>query len=181
MDKIPFEDRVWTDSIWTDAQRGVFKNCVSCGADPTTMGGGANPTREYDNALPLAVNGGYGQFTDPMDEAGFTAGFKVVLCHDCAHEACDKLPWLKELLDPEASHSHTEAYREANPEHYGWDYDMANGTYYPKLAAALFKAGTCVVCSHGQVRHSREENYSYWTCSFPGCSSSICHPKSQEN
>lgn len=47
---------------------------------------------------------------------------EAVICHDCAHVACDALPWLKRLIDPWASHSHRTSYVEENPTHYGWDY-----------------------------------------------------------
>jgi len=51
---------------------------------------------------------------------------KVVICHDCAHEMCEKLPWMKRLINPHKSHSHKTAWKEAHPEHFGWDYDHAS-------------------------------------------------------
>jgi hypothetical protein len=49
--------------------------------------------------------------------------YETVICHDCAHELCEREPWLKELLRPYGSHAHRTAYHEAHPEHRGWDYD----------------------------------------------------------
>ena len=48
---------------------------------------------------------------------------RVVICHECAHDLCDKVPWIKEWLDPHRSHSHRTDYVEAHPDHWGWDYD----------------------------------------------------------
>jgi hypothetical protein len=74
---------------------------------------------QFDNALWINFDGGYGMFIDPFDEAPP----KVVICHECAHSLCDAVPWMKELLNPHSSHSHKTAYAEANPDHGGWDYD----------------------------------------------------------
>jgi len=49
--------------------------------------------------------------------------FKAMLCHDCAHAACEALPWMKKLLNPHDSHSHRTAYVAEHPDHWGWDYD----------------------------------------------------------
>jgi hypothetical protein len=74
---------------------------------------------QFDNALWIRFDGGYGMFIDPFDEAPP----KAVICHECAHKLCDENPWLKDLLNPHGSHSHKSAYVDANPSHYGWDYD----------------------------------------------------------
>lgn len=47
--------------------------------------------------------------------------YEAVLCHDCAHELCDREPWLGRILRPFGSHAHKIEYMERNPEHWGWD------------------------------------------------------------
>lgn len=42
---------------------------------------------------------------------------RVVICHECAHAACEALPWLARLIDPQGSHSHRISYLEAHPMH----------------------------------------------------------------
>ena len=49
--------------------------------------------------------------------------YEAVLCHDCAHDMCAREPWLALLLNPHGSHAHKTEWRDANPEHWGWDYD----------------------------------------------------------
>lgn len=71
---------------------------------------------QYSNALEIELHGGYGMFFDNID--GDRLAF---LCHDCAHEACERNPWLGALINPARSHSHREEYWAANPDHEGWD------------------------------------------------------------
>lgn len=108
---------------------------------------------EADNALWISMEGGYGQFIDPMvemfeiqsDVLGVPRGeiflhdptdaqrvemlrrawklMEIVLCHECAHDLCDKFPAFKNRIDPHHSHSHKTSYVESHPDHYGWDYD----------------------------------------------------------
>lgn len=163
-------------SLGSERQKGKFRACFSCGADPTHTGSGPHGERDYDNALFVAITGGYSQFIDPQDDSGFLPGHSLVLCHECAHEACDKLPWLAKLIEPASSHAHTTAYMDAHPDHYGWDYDMANGTYYPKLAAKLFANGTCTNCGHGEEAHARKDGLALWECAEDGCEASPCWP-----
>lgn len=49
--------------------------------------------------------------------------YEAVICHDCAHELCATIPWVERLLHAHNSHAHRTAWKEAHPEHYGWDYD----------------------------------------------------------
>lgn len=165
----------WTESLWTDeVEKGRFRLCAACGKNPTYKSDHPSSEREYDNALFLAITGGYGQFTDPQDDRGFLPGWKLVLCHECAHDACDKLPWLSALLTPAQSHSHTQPYMDTHPDHYGWDYDMANGTYYSKLAEELFTKGACTVCGHSESAHAHREGMAIWRCSEKACPSHDC-------
>lgn len=59
-------------------------------------------------------------FSSPLEGADYAA----VLCHDCAHDLCEKNPWIAALLRPELSHSHTKEFWKENPEHEGWDKEM---------------------------------------------------------
>ncbi len=70
---------------------------------------------QYDNALVIAVDGGYGMF---VESKGFGGPEGVIIfCHECAHKLCDLFPGFKEYIDPELSHTHTGQYKEANPNH----------------------------------------------------------------
>jgi hypothetical protein len=77
--------------------------------------------QQYDNALPITFDGGYGMFHDDM-EAG--CRYQVIICHECAHKLCDQVEWIKRLIDPHSSHAHHIDWKAAHPEHYGWDYDL---------------------------------------------------------
>lgn len=72
---------------------------------------------QLDNALWLEFNGGYGMFIDNYDER-----VKAVICHECAHDLCDQIPWIGKLLNPYSSHSHKTEWKDAHPDHWGWDY-----------------------------------------------------------
>ena len=105
---------------------------------------------QFDNCLWIGFHGGYGMFIDNMDvhwpsngmdrfdddgneRPGWEPEFSVkrmlrgadeeaVICHDCAHEACEALPWMARLLNPVHSHAHRQEYHDAHPDHVGWDY-----------------------------------------------------------
>lgn len=34
------------------------------------------------------------------------AAKEAVLCHECAHELCETVPWINTLLNPLESHAH---------------------------------------------------------------------------
>ena len=38
--------------------------------------------------------------------------YEAVICHECAHELCAKVPWLYQLINPPHSHSHKSKYYE---------------------------------------------------------------------
>lgn len=86
--------------------------CTSCGVELTRVFD--DVSQQYDNALEVIFSGGYSMFFDDGDR-------RVFLCHDCAHELCDMLPWLAQLIQPQHSHAHLSEYWEAHPEHDGWD------------------------------------------------------------
>jgi hypothetical protein len=49
--------------------------------------------------------------------------YEAVICHECAHWLCEMMPWISKLLNPHGSHAHRTSWKDAHPEHYGWDYD----------------------------------------------------------
>lgn len=78
---------------------------------------------QFDNALWVEFSGGYAMFVESPMFLPDGKPLRVVICHDCAHEACEKLPWMEKLIDPHGSHAHNAEYMAANPTHQGWDYD----------------------------------------------------------
>lgn len=78
--------------------------CVSCAIRLDPVFPGAEEYGQYDNALQIELLGGYGMFFDNIEDGNH----RVFLCHDCAHQACEALPWLGELIQPEKSHVHRE-------------------------------------------------------------------------
>lgn len=57
---------------------------------------------QFDNALWVTFEGGYGMFVDPMRHDDH----KAVICHECAHKLCDENPWIEQLLNSFGSHAH---------------------------------------------------------------------------
>jgi len=49
--------------------------------------------------------------------------YEVVICHECAHKLWEAVPWLERLIPAHGSHAHRTGWKEAHPDHYGWDYD----------------------------------------------------------
>lgn len=101
-------------------------NCYACNkALEPVMEDQGDEAHQWDSALIIDFEGGYGMFTDPMGappaeyDKGILPAGKVVVCHDCAHEMCDALPWVKKLIDPWASHSHSHG--PDWKDHTGWD------------------------------------------------------------
>jgi hypothetical protein len=93
---------------------------------------------QFDNALWVQFDGGYGMFIDPMgDERA-----RVVICHECAHDLCDKVTWVGALLDPAKSHSHRAAACESLilEGHRGWDLDPTRLDDGPLLEQHLREA-----------------------------------------
>ena len=59
---------------------------------------------QWDNALVVNFDGGYGMFVDPIHRE-----ISAVLCHECAHELVEQEPWIRKAIgDPLLSHSHRE-------------------------------------------------------------------------
>lgn len=63
-------------------------------------------TEQYDNALIIQFDGGYGMFCDPMTEEQFS-GLQAIICHECAHALCALMPWMSRIIDPYRSHAHS--------------------------------------------------------------------------
>ena len=58
---------------------------------------------QWDNALIINFEGGYGMFVDPAVSAD---RIEAVLCHECAHQLVQE-PWVRKAIgDPLLSHSH---------------------------------------------------------------------------
>lgn len=108
--------------------REVITHCGSCGKELEPESGGPDfdpASEQYDNALEITFNGGYGMFIDPIDEE-----YRVIICHECAHHLCETVQWIGKLLNPFNSHSHKYWKRLPDgstqdvfwPEdHHGWD------------------------------------------------------------
>lgn len=93
-------------------------NCYACSRElEPEFRGDVDCTYQFDNALWLKLSGGYGMFIDPFTEKDP----EVVICHNCAHELCDAVPWIKTLIDPVHSHSHRDGTVARG--HVGWDFD----------------------------------------------------------
>ncbi len=106
-------------------------NCSNCNAELTPEGPESDRTTKYqfDNALWIYLDGGYGMFIDTLDEemTGISMAnpkwpYKMVFCHECAHRLCDHFPAFEKLINPHNSHSHLESYHQSHPDHDGWDY-----------------------------------------------------------
>jgi hypothetical protein len=94
----------------------VDVNCLSCGKtlEPVDISDAAE--YQLDNALWVKFGGGYAMFIDPIDKDNVP---EAVICHECAHDLCAKVPWIGKLLDPEHSHTHTHGRNWTG--HTGWD------------------------------------------------------------
>jgi len=105
-----------TIQLWQEGFRPMFtkyiRECASCKKELLLP-------EDDDNALHVVFTGGYGAFVDDYGEEPIEAW----LCHECAHKACAEIPWMNEIVNPHKSHSHTQAYHDAHPDHFGWDYD----------------------------------------------------------
>lgn len=93
---------------------------------------------QYENALKISFDGSYDMFIDPpfmfVDEEDLEKlgtpneqikkgmldnPLSLIICHDCAHDLCKKVPWISNLLEPSSSHSHS--YDDDWTGHEGWD------------------------------------------------------------
>ena len=90
---------------------------------------------QYNNALVVNMTGGYSMFVDPLPQEwldeedkqdtgewvkkGVLEEYTAIICHECAHDLCDKVPWINKLIDPTNSHAHQ--YGIDWTGHTGWD------------------------------------------------------------
>lgn len=107
--------------------------CYACEAE-LTPDGNRDTDYQFNNALWVSLDGGYGMFVDDVESFGVMSKRKwsdkkhrAVICHDCAHKLCATVPWIEKLLNSWGSHSHRQDYHDANPDHYGWDYSRRAG------------------------------------------------------
>lgn len=127
VDPAPADEQELLDAarVWMERRVGaVAPPAVHCRGCGTELAPAMNRDTDYqfDNALWVTFSGGYSMFIDPAD-AEDRGRMKVVLCHGCAHDLCEKVPWIDELLDPERSHAHlAEHHAELIAAgHRGWD------------------------------------------------------------
>lgn len=109
----------------------VSTTCVQCEQMLTPVVPEGTTRFQFDNALWIGFFGGYGMFVEspdfadtPKDAVLPDATREAVLCHDCAHLLCETFPWVKALLQPYTSHTHTLEYWKENPDHDGIDKDV---------------------------------------------------------
>ena len=102
--------------------------CISCEKLLERMFDDVETNYQFDNALWIGFYGGYGMFVDSIatefrEKQPVLSGAaeEAVLCHECAHELCEKVSWIGKLLKPELSHSHSVEYKKKHPNHIGWD------------------------------------------------------------
>ncbi|MEI6237000.1 MAG: hypothetical protein WCP03_00155 [Candidatus Saccharibacteria bacterium] len=77
---------------------------------------------QYNNALIVNMAGGYSMFVDPFPQEwlfeedrldtsdwvkkGRLDQCTAIICHDCAHDLCEKVSWINTLIEPKNTHSH---------------------------------------------------------------------------
>lgn len=102
--------------------------CIACDKNLPLVDEGSETNYHFDNALWIGFHGGYGMFVDNEitgSEVLEGTDYEAVLCHACAHELCDKNPWIKKLLKPWGSHAHKYTFWENEENiqnHEGWDH-----------------------------------------------------------
>lgn len=98
-------------------------NCYAC---DKALEADDDTNYQFDNALWVHFEGGYGMFVDEPDQGlvtGYTPKYRVVICHECAHALCKQVPWIERLIEPRSSHSHrtSDHPRLLAEGHEGWD------------------------------------------------------------
>lgn len=101
----------------------MLRQCASCHQDMQKLWeNDDDDTVQYDNALIVSFDGGYGMFVDNIDyEMGMDNPYATMICHECAHQLCTDHPWISNLIQPYYSHAHRQALWKHNPDHEGWD------------------------------------------------------------
>ena len=89
----------------TELLRRLKPTCDSCGATLEKVFE-EHDALQYDNALHIRFDGGYGEFVDAPFMPGGPDSLYNIICHDCAHALCEAFPWVKATLRPDRSHTH---------------------------------------------------------------------------
>jgi hypothetical protein len=120
---------------------------------------------QFDTALWVEFDGGYGMFIDPLEDGPIRA----VICHECAHELCEKIPWVDALLNPQRSHSHRSSVCESLilDGHDGWDLERSKLDGGPQLRRHLQIDHNCHDMP-GTVRESWALHYRLHRDGSPG-------------
>lgn len=109
-------------------------------------------SQQWDLALIVGFDGSWGMFIDPeqekdcgrQDQIGQLGRYSVVICHECAHQMCETLPWVEQLLEPYSSHLHPQD-RDWRG-HKGQDLDLESALELeddPGLIQATNQDGSC--------------------------------------
>lgn len=93
----------------TELMRRLGPTCDACGKTLEKVFDRTPPeVLQYDNALHVRFDGGYGEFVDNFGTEEERDRYYAIICHECAHDLCAKVPWIKNVLLPERSHTHKE-------------------------------------------------------------------------
>lgn len=95
-----------------ELMRRLGPTCDACGKTLDKVFDGTPPeVLQYDNALHIRLDGGYGEFIDniePLNSGGDR--YYSIICHECAHDLCERVPWIATMIDPARSHTHREGH-----------------------------------------------------------------------
>lgn len=94
--------------------RRLGPTCDACGKTLEEVWAGTDKYLQYDNALHVRFDGGYGEFVDNYGTVEERDRYYSIICHECAHDLCEKVPWIKAMIDPQHSHTHRENMVESN-------------------------------------------------------------------
>lgn len=94
---------------YNELMRRLGPTCDACGKTLAKVFEDTPPeVLQYDNALHVRFDGGYGEFVDNYGTEAERDRYYSIICHECAHDLCEKVPWIKKMIDPVHSHTHRE-------------------------------------------------------------------------
>jgi len=92
---------------YPELMRRLGPTCDACGKTLEKVFEDTPPeVLQYDNALHIRIEGGYGEFIDAIDPN--RDAYYSIICHECAHDLCEKVPWIGRWIQPDRSHTHRE-------------------------------------------------------------------------